>query len=529
MDASVKEQVNEMLLRGDLQGAIDALVEHLLAHNKLYAADFVALKSRLASLEGDRASGVLDYAGYQLERNKILNAFLITFENLDQPLPTLNNRDGNVVRRGKLCHNIPDELVLNQRQKCKVRIADTEEILRQGIELPDNARIEDIDIANVMKVSIFDPSEGENFRIVSGGDDDEHVLTEMGSTWTFYITSLKVGQHDLQLNVFCVINVNGKEKKSLLSFDKLIEVRSAAPAAAVGEKWQDLNVQIGGQEREAGGSLLSRMFRARKRTMAVALVFVSLGMFAMFNGGNTGGFFNLDWFNTDPKPPPPPDLKDTTALDLAPPRDAAIPQDTAAQREELLVPTTPAESQLKSPEATPPALQAKTEPPVKKLATEVEAKAQAAAVPEPEDAPLPEEPIKEVVEDKAPATPSSVPEDTVVTESVPQPEIPERSTPEPVRFRIVAELEAGRTVNLGERITIRVNTKGVSARDILVYVDGRRKDTMLEGNSLVLFLPARMNKYGLKVVHVPSGSDINGKLTGTKNATITVIDRLRRQ
>lgn len=140
------------------------------------------------------------------------------------PAPPADN--GVLPAKGKILYDIPDSMKVNKQQKCVVRIAKDERLVKDGDTFTDAVKVEDIVLSGVMKVELIDIAEPPHFHIKTVSSSEQEVDAESYTEWLFWVTPLMAGVYDLILKVSVIKTVDGKERRKDLVFEKAINIAS---------------------------------------------------------------------------------------------------------------------------------------------------------------------------------------------------------------------------------------------------------------------------------------------------------------
>lgn len=135
--------------------------------------------------------------------------------------------------KGKLLYDIPDSMIVKKQYQCIVRIAESEIIVRDNDRFSGGEVIKDISIARVMNVELIDINNPPCFSIIKINSDTQEIEKDNYSQWLFMITPLMEGVHNLFLKVSIIREIDGKEVRREIVYDKAINIISTAPEPAV--------------------------------------------------------------------------------------------------------------------------------------------------------------------------------------------------------------------------------------------------------------------------------------------------------
>ncbi|HEX5154631.1 MAG TPA: toll/interleukin-1 receptor domain-containing protein [Parafilimonas sp.] len=130
--------------------------------------------------------------------------------------------------KGKILYDIPGNMVVNQQQKCVIRIGKTEAIVRDDDTFSGNEVVENAPIAKVMNVELIDISEPKHFDIKTINSSEQEVEDDSYTQWLFWVTPLTAGNFSLLLKVSVIKIIDGKERRKELVFEKPVNIASQA-------------------------------------------------------------------------------------------------------------------------------------------------------------------------------------------------------------------------------------------------------------------------------------------------------------
>lgn len=142
--------------------------------------------------------------------------------------------------KGKVLYDIPDSMVVNKQHKCIVRIGESEIIVRNHDQFSGGEIIKDISIAKVMNVELIDVNEPVCFSIKKINSDVQEIEKDSYSQWIFMVTPLIEGNYNLFLKISIIREIDGKEVRKEIVYDKSINIASTATLPAANSSPRDL-------------------------------------------------------------------------------------------------------------------------------------------------------------------------------------------------------------------------------------------------------------------------------------------------
>ena len=145
--------------------------------------------------------------------------------------------------KGKILYDIPGNMIVQQQQKCVIRIGKTEAIVRDDDTFSGGEVVENVPVAKVMNVELIDISEPKHFIIKTINSTEQEIEDDSYTEWLFWVTPLTEGNFSLLLKVSVIKLIDGKERKKELVFEKPVNIASqitAIPQTLTGDRPQNL-------------------------------------------------------------------------------------------------------------------------------------------------------------------------------------------------------------------------------------------------------------------------------------------------
>ncbi|NJO86827.1 MAG: hypothetical protein HC821_01875 [Lewinella sp.] len=188
------------------------------------------LQSRHKQLLQHTLGQTLAFAELNVANNQLLWDLLLFVNHLVLAdfSPEAAARPG--LKPGHLLYQVPERMVIGQSHPCRVRVAETLEQLRQDLETEENLAFAQVPLAEVMEVSIIDPSDPNQaaFHILLVSDSEQFVDAYSYTEWLFYVRPLRAGQHELLLKVAVLLVVEGQQRTKNLVLKRSIQVNAEA-------------------------------------------------------------------------------------------------------------------------------------------------------------------------------------------------------------------------------------------------------------------------------------------------------------
>ncbi|WP_153800096.1 toll/interleukin-1 receptor domain-containing protein [Foetidibacter luteolus] len=127
---------------------------------------------------------------------------------------------------GKILYDIPGSMVVKKQQKCIVRIGKDEATIKDDDTFTEDAKVDRIKLAGLMRVELIDLADSPAFAIKSVSATEQPVDADSFTEWVFYVTPLASGTFPLVLKVSAIRTVDGKERVKDIVFEKPITIVS---------------------------------------------------------------------------------------------------------------------------------------------------------------------------------------------------------------------------------------------------------------------------------------------------------------
>lgn len=251
-DLSVlKQQLRELLPLG-LDVLLKRLKEQLPENSPAYR-DLLLLEGRYRDLNRQLIRATISTEAANIAFNRLREEVLNYIDHLQAADLVANaTTDIEGPKQGKLSYHIPTQMVTQREERCRVRIAFTEQQLREN--WPSNVSmriIKPIRIGEVMSADLIDPSGEPAFTIRSFSEEVQFVDPYGYTEWLFFVMPLREGKHSLFLRVCLVEMRYGKEYRREITFEEQIAISSTPSEVAPVERQSTLNLQFGLSQKRA--------------------------------------------------------------------------------------------------------------------------------------------------------------------------------------------------------------------------------------------------------------------------------------
>ena len=175
--------------------------------------------------------------------NRITNSFIFELDNYSA------TEGDKTVRKGYLAHNIPNEMTIQKKMLCTIKISDIEEVLanKAGFRLEDTS----FHLREITRVKL--KGDTTAFAIAPLSSPLERALKE-GETgdWKFYVTPLCEGVHDLIIHVEGLVSGKGLVKlERQVVEDAVINISVTTRAYDSIETFKKLPIEISGESKKS--------------------------------------------------------------------------------------------------------------------------------------------------------------------------------------------------------------------------------------------------------------------------------------
>ena len=229
-----KERILKLVETGQLREALEQTLSLLkyLTQKDIYST-VTQLLAQLNTAESQLKLGQIPREAYNVIENRIRLTFLDVFKPYEPP-PSR--------RKGYLAHNVPNEMTLNNRVECCIKVSDVEEALtrKAGFRLEDT----DFHLRQITRVNLEGNSAAFCIEPITKLTDQTILPEEVGS-WKFYVTPLLEGTHDLIIRVQGLVpSLLGNEAQ--IEEDCPIKVSiSTRPPSYIATNFKQLPIQVG--------------------------------------------------------------------------------------------------------------------------------------------------------------------------------------------------------------------------------------------------------------------------------------------
>lgn len=127
-------------------------------------------------------------------------------------------------RKGKTLYNVPGVMEQGIESLCFVRIAFTEDMLRENLQSDTKVKAKEIKVADTMQVELMDPSSRKNFEIRPLTSSEQALEDDSYTEWQFMVTPLQPGEHKLILSIAVIENIDGNVNRKYFTLTEHVNV-----------------------------------------------------------------------------------------------------------------------------------------------------------------------------------------------------------------------------------------------------------------------------------------------------------------
>lgn len=226
----IKQKLKNALPVVGIKDTFAMIKKYLPAHAEKFNS-LLLLESRYRDIEQQMLQGVLSLEDIQLETNKIRLDLLMLIDGLEEKdfdKKTEKEKSSKKSKTGKILYRIPDTMQVNEETKCVIRVAFTEAVLLENIEVENMDEIKSIRVSEVMAAQIIDPNANPAFRIRTFSEEIQFVDEEYFTEWLFFVTPLLKGTFSLILKVSVIEMKMGRERKRDIVMEEKVVITTDA-------------------------------------------------------------------------------------------------------------------------------------------------------------------------------------------------------------------------------------------------------------------------------------------------------------
>lgn len=239
-----------------IEFALKYLDEQLRPDSSRYNS-FIQIKSRYNNLQRELLLGTIDQNTYEQGRNVINNALLLLADDLTLADIKSDGKSADPAggKRGEILYFIPDQMQLNQEEKCAVRVAWVLEALMRDWKSSAADVQKEIRMSDIMGVELLSLDERNPFAIRALSESVQFVDKDDFTEWVFYVKALLEGQFPLVLRVSVIELINNKEYKKDIVLEEYVTVvtQAGTPPRPVGYKTVNEPLVVSGYRAEERG------------------------------------------------------------------------------------------------------------------------------------------------------------------------------------------------------------------------------------------------------------------------------------
>lgn len=295
----LQDSIRANLAKDGLSAALSALKKALPEQTEKYNLVF-QLETRLNRINKDRIKGILTQEDLEIAYNRLSDDILSLVAELkveDFDPATATDAEGKR-KTGALLYQIPRKMELNPEKsyRCIVRLAFTEDVIVENIDLNADTEIKPVRVSEIMEVELKDPNDTPAFQIQLINSAEQFLEENAYTEWQFKVKPIRAGELPLLLVVAVKEYIHDRPVKREIVLEEIIEVM-AEPMEEV-EPTTDFQSAgytflYSSEPEERKGAVT--IFNHKYSTVAsVLLVFmIAAGIWALGT--------KLGWFNRIPK------------------------------------------------------------------------------------------------------------------------------------------------------------------------------------------------------------------------------------
>jgi uncharacterized protein (TIGR02145 family) len=221
-------KLKQLISKNELSLAIN-LLKNIIPNNLKEYSTVLLLERRLHDNQRKRLLDILSNEELTREYNKISISILelIDLFSAKKLSQTKNNDKEVTIKKGKALYKIPNQMKIGKTEKCIIRIAFDEEILKIGLNSEDYTVSNEIRMGETMQVILKDSSADEdnlNFKIRAINSQVQLIDEDDYTQWQFNVKPLKTGKHFLTIVIGIIIEQENKVRIKEIVLEEDIEV-----------------------------------------------------------------------------------------------------------------------------------------------------------------------------------------------------------------------------------------------------------------------------------------------------------------
>lgn len=211
----IKQEIRNALPLVGIKDTILAIKKYLPEHAEKFSS-LLLIEGRYRDIEQRMLQGVLSLDEVQLETNKIradLLTLIDSFEEKDFQEKSAAPKEPTKPKTGKILYRIPNTMQVNEEAKCIIRVAFTEAVLLEELDIESIDQIKSIRISEAMAAQVIDPNSEKAFSIRTFSEEIQFVEEDYFTEWLFFVKPLLKGTFSLLLKISVIEIKMGKERK----------------------------------------------------------------------------------------------------------------------------------------------------------------------------------------------------------------------------------------------------------------------------------------------------------------------------
>ena len=217
MDGSQLEQLKgelkDLIASNKIEQAIERF-KTIIPSSSIRYNILVKFQQEYASISESKWKDIYSSTDLNLKHSKLVDN-LLEFVDIIEPGDLLQSSKSSRRRHktGSVLYSIPSQMEIGKEQKCVIRLAFDEEMLREYFSIDSDTRIETLRrIEEQMEVELVDPNEKDVFAIRTINSKRQIVEQDDYTEWLYYVKPHMEGVFELYLKVTVIITDKGKKE-----------------------------------------------------------------------------------------------------------------------------------------------------------------------------------------------------------------------------------------------------------------------------------------------------------------------------
>ncbi len=220
--AQFLKHLRELVGEGNIGEALDWLSKNASEYTNKFGNDILMLKSRFSLAKNQFVIGsIIEFREYGQIISGVSFAILELADKIEKEVT-----NPKFYRKGQILHKIPSKMTVNIEVKCIIRVAYEIIALIKKIKVDSETEVQEIQVAEIMSVELLDNNKSNIFNIRTCTDEEQFLIHDDFTQWIFFVQPLVQGRYPLLMKIAVVEQINGKERKRNIVFEKEINIES---------------------------------------------------------------------------------------------------------------------------------------------------------------------------------------------------------------------------------------------------------------------------------------------------------------